>query len=102
VVEFILVAIDDVLLNVATFTYFMGAMPDDELESIPDDVLGGFYIQVIKIGVAFIIPLVIYIYYFKRAVKEYFNLTEVSNISVIFKHIVISFILAVIYSGLTR
>ena len=93
----ILIGTGNVLLSTFMLKYFKEKLPDDTLEAIPEDVFGGFILQLIKIGASFVIPLTIYIYFYRRAVKEYFNVTEVSNISVIAKHIGIFFIFSIIY-----
>jgi hypothetical protein len=74
--------------------YFMAIFMD------PGEILGGMIFYLIKILIAFAIPIVIYAYFFTHGVKEYFNLTEVSNISMIFNHIGFSIVLAIIYGWL--
>jgi len=66
-------------------------------DTIPNGVIGDVIFQLIKIGSAFVIPLIIYIYYYRRAVKEYFNVADVNNLSVIFKHIGILLAFSIVY-----
>ena len=67
----------------------------------PGEILGSLILQLLKILVALALPFVIYVYFFTKDVKEYFNLTEVSNTSMIFNHVGFSIVLAIIYSWLT-
>jgi len=92
---FILVAMNDIFEAIVTIQiYFMAIFMD------PGEILGGMIFYLIKILIAFAIPIVIYAYFFTHEVKEYFNLTEVSNISMIFNHIGFSIFLAIIYGWL--
>jgi len=93
----IIVAVGNILLSVFIVKRFKEDMPADALETIPEDMLGGFILSVIKIGVSFVIPFTIYIYFYSHAVKEYFNVTKVSNILLILKHIGIFFVFSIIY-----
>ena len=92
----ILVAMNDILEYIVTLNLFFMA-----IFISPGEVLGSFILQLLKILVAFVVPFFIYAYLFTKEVKEYFNLTEVSNISEIFNHVGFSIVLAIIYSWLT-
>jgi uncharacterized membrane protein len=93
---FILVAMNDIFEAIVAIQIFFMAIFVD-----PGEILGGMIFYVIKILIAFAIPIVIYAFYFTHEVKEYFKLTEVSNISMVFNHIGFSIVLAIIYSWLT-
>jgi len=59
--------------------YFMATLPQGEINDP--------YRHIIKHGITIIIHLLIYIYFFQPSVKNYFQLPDVKNKSVIFKHI---------------
>jgi hypothetical protein len=93
----ILIGISNILLSAVMLNYFKEKLPDDALDAITEDLYGGFILQLIKIGASFVIPFTIYIYFYSHAVKEYFNVTKVSNILLTLKHIGIFFVFSINY-----